>query len=58
MIGVKSWRALAGYQERGPFSVARHLRDVLSAPLMVSNDRLLATNGGLLVTRKEDHRPW
>jgi acyl-CoA dehydrogenase len=48
----------AGYQEIGRFSVARHLRDVLSAPLMISNERLLSTNGGLLLSRKESPRPW
>ena len=34
----------AGYQEDGPFSVARHLRDLYSARIMVSNDRLVAVN--------------
>jgi acyl-CoA dehydrogenase len=33
---------LAGYRNDGEFSVARHLRDVLSAPLMINNDRILA----------------
>ena len=33
---------LAGYRNDGDFSVARHLRDVLSAPLMINNDRILA----------------
>ncbi len=38
MIGVE------GYLTRGQFSVARHVRDALSAPLMVSNERLLLNN--------------
>ncbi|MFN0264045.1 acyl-CoA dehydrogenase family protein [Tepidamorphus sp. 3E244] len=31
---------LSGYRSDGEFSVARHLRDVLSAPLMIHNDRI------------------
>ncbi|MEV0135518.1 acyl-CoA dehydrogenase family protein [Dactylosporangium sp. NPDC050688] len=48
----------AGYQERSALSVARHLRDALSAPLMISNDRLLSTNGAILVSGKTIDRPW
>jgi acyl-CoA dehydrogenase len=33
---------LAGYRNDGDFSVGRHLRDVLSAPIMINNDRILA----------------
>jgi acyl-CoA dehydrogenase len=33
---------LAGYRNDGEFSVGRHLRDVLSSPLMINNDRILA----------------
>jgi acyl-CoA dehydrogenase len=32
---------LAGYRNDGEFSVGRHLRDALSAPLMINNDRIL-----------------
>jgi acyl-CoA dehydrogenase len=32
---------LSGYRCDGDFSVERHLRDVLSAPLMINNDRIL-----------------
>jgi acyl-CoA dehydrogenase len=32
---------LAGYRNDGDFSVGRHLRDVLSAPIMINNDRIL-----------------
>jgi acyl-CoA dehydrogenase len=32
---------LAGYRNDGDFSVGRHLRDVLSSPLMINNDRIL-----------------
>lgn len=33
---------LAGYRCDSEFSVERHLRDVLSSPLMINNDRILA----------------
>jgi acyl-CoA dehydrogenase len=33
---------LAGYRNDGPFSIGRHLRDILSSPLMISNDRIRA----------------
>lgn len=32
---------LAGYRNDGEFSLGRHLRDVLSAPIMINNDRIL-----------------
>ncbi len=38
LIGIE------GYSTHGEFSVERHVRDALSAPLMVSNDRLLLNN--------------
>ena len=36
---------LSGYRNDGEFSVGRHLRDVLSAPMMINNDRILANIG-------------
>ncbi|WP_022721846.1 acyl-CoA dehydrogenase family protein [Rhodopseudomonas sp. B29] len=33
---------LSGYRNDGDFTVGRHLRDVLSAPLMINNDRILS----------------
>jgi len=33
---------LSGYRNDGDFSVGRHLRDALSAPIMINNDRILA----------------
>jgi acyl-CoA dehydrogenase len=33
---------LSGYRNDDKFSVARHLRDVLSSPIMINNDRILA----------------
>jgi acyl-CoA dehydrogenase len=42
---------LAGYRNDGEFSVTRHLRDILSAPIMINNDRILANaaNAAMLV---------
>ena len=36
---------LSGYRNDGEFSVGRHLRDVLSSPIMISNDRIIANVG-------------
>ncbi len=36
---------LAGYRNDGEFGIGRHLRDVLSAPVMVHNERILANIG-------------
>ena len=33
---------LSGYRNDTEFSVGRHLRDVLSSPIMINNDRILA----------------
>ena len=33
---------LVGLSQRREFSIGRHLRDVLSAPIMINNDRILA----------------
>jgi acyl-CoA dehydrogenase len=33
---------LSGYRNDGEFSVGRHLRDILSSPIMISNDCILA----------------
>jgi acyl-CoA dehydrogenase len=36
---------LAGYRNDGEFSIGRHLRDILSSPIMINNDRILANAG-------------
>jgi acyl-CoA dehydrogenase len=33
---------LSGFRNDSEFSIGRHLRDVLSAPLMINNDRILS----------------
>jgi acyl-CoA dehydrogenase len=44
---------IAGFRNGGPYSVGRHIRDTLSAPLMVANERLNALNGTMLTVVKE-----
>jgi len=33
---------LSGYRNDSDVSIGRHLRDVLSSPIMINNDRILA----------------
>jgi acyl-CoA dehydrogenase len=44
---------IMGYKNDSPFSIGRHLRDALSARLMVANERLHETNASLLLIAKE-----
>jgi acyl-CoA dehydrogenase len=44
---------IAGYRNDTPYSVGRHLRDTLSACIMVANDRILQTNAAILLVAKE-----
>ena len=44
---------VAGYVNSSPFSLGRHLRDSLSAALMLGNDRIEATNAALLLLHLE-----
>jgi acyl-CoA dehydrogenase len=44
---------MLGYKNDGPYSVGRQLRDAHSAALMISNDRLHATNAALLLVHRE-----
>lgn len=48
---------VAGYLNDGEHSVARHVRDALSAPLMIGNDRLVAANASLLLVSKAARGP-
>jgi acyl-CoA dehydrogenase len=41
-IGAMRACGLAGYRNDGEFSVGRHLRDAMSAQLMINNERILA----------------
>lgn len=44
---------IVGYKNDTPFSVGRHLRDAMSARLMVANERIHATDARLLLIAKE-----
>ena len=44
---------IVGYKNDSPFSIGRHLRDSMSAVLMVANERIHETNAGLLLIAKE-----
>jgi acyl-CoA dehydrogenase len=44
---------IMGFKNDTPFSVGRHLRDALSAPLMIANERIHQTNAALLLIAKE-----
>jgi acyl-CoA dehydrogenase len=45
---------ILGYKNDAKFAVGRYLRDAHSAALMVSNDRILATNASMLLVLKDD----
>lgn len=45
---------IAGYRNDTPFSLGRYLRDAHSAPLMISNDRILANQSNLLLISRAD----
>ena len=46
-IALECMRAcgLSGYRNDTEFSIGRHLRDLLSAPIMINNDRILSSLG-------------
>lgn len=43
-----------GYRNDSPYSVARHMRDALSAAIMINNDRILGNTSNLLLVSKCD----
>ncbi len=45
---------VSGYRNDSPFSVGRHLRDVLSASLMISNERIQEQSASMLLVLKND----
>ena len=49
---MESMRAcgLSGYRNDSEFSLGRHLRDILSTPIMVHNDRILAASEAAVLT--------
>jgi acyl-CoA dehydrogenase len=51
--GALDVAGVSGYRNDSPYSIGRQLRDVLSAPVMVANERLIATDATLLQIAKE-----
>jgi acyl-CoA dehydrogenase len=51
--GAMSVCGIVGFKNDTPFSVGRHLRDTMSACLMVANERIHQTNASLLLVAKE-----
>jgi acyl-CoA dehydrogenase len=51
--GVLEVIGIAAYKNDSPFGVGRHLRDALSARLMVANERIHSVDAGLLMIAKE-----
>lgn len=51
--GAMSVAGIAGFKNDTPYAVGRHLRDSMSACLMIANDRIHATNAGLLLIAKD-----
>jgi acyl-CoA dehydrogenase len=47
---------IAGYKNDTPFSVGRPMRDILSAPLMIANDRILANTAPMMLVARLDAR--
>lgn len=40
---------LAGYRNDGDVAIGRHLRDILSSPIMINNDRIMASMGNAIL---------
>lgn len=51
--GAMAVCGIVGYKNDTPFSVGRHLRDSMSACLMVANERIHKTDASLLLIAKE-----
>lgn len=45
---------IMGYKNDSKYSIGIHMRDAMSAALMVNNDRILATNAAMLLVLKDD----
>jgi acyl-CoA dehydrogenase len=51
--GAMSVCGIVGFKNDTPYSVGRHLRDTMSAALMVANERIHQTNAALLLVAKD-----
>ena len=45
---------ILAFKNDSPFSLGRHYRDVLSASLMISNDRIAGKSAAMLMVFKDD----
>jgi len=43
---------ISAYKNGSEFSLGRHLRDLMSAPIMINNDRMLESTGNLLLLQR------
>ena len=43
---------ISAYKNGSEFSLGRHIRDLLSAPIMINNDRMLESTGNLLLLQR------
>jgi acyl-CoA dehydrogenase len=51
--GAMGVSGIVGFKNDTPFAVGRHLRDSMSACLMIANDRIHSTNASLLLIAKD-----
>jgi acyl-CoA dehydrogenase len=51
--GALDINGIMGFKNDTPYSVGRHLRDTMSASLMIANERIHQINAGLLLIAKE-----
>jgi len=52
-LGAMSICGIVGYKNDTEFSIGRHMRDAMSASLMIANERIHQTNAGLLLIAKD-----
>jgi acyl-CoA dehydrogenase len=52
-LGALEICGIAGYRNDSPYSIGRLLRDALSGPLMIANERIHQTNANLLLVAKD-----
>jgi len=52
-LGCLEVCGIAGYLNGSRFSLGRHVRDALAAPLMIANDRIRATNASLMLVTSQ-----
>jgi acyl-CoA dehydrogenase len=52
-LGALEICGIAGYRNDSPYSIGRLLRDALSGPLMIANERIHQTNASLLLVAKD-----